>query len=280
MIETALGIPSAHDVDFSDVDSVCGYQFMLCRIFGLQGGFRLPKVTNRQILLIQTQGLTWIREVKRLISDILEGRSMSLAAIPALLDSYDLIHRISKDAEDTRYIRDVRLRTVDRWLKGDKSIPRTDVVLEILKELHRDGASMPDRYATFALQTVGDWVDHLNGHGGFGTLPVPEIYDRLTCLIRTDLSAYLGSRDQNDCKRRWIATYTLTDEELALLDTPALWAYIAFARSASYFLKHPAADTSRQHTRLLHLLTSRPDLHPFYREAIELDLSEYRSQPA
>lgn len=42
-------IPSASGIDYGNVDEVCGYQLLLCKIFERAGGFDYSQVSNAAI---------------------------------------------------------------------------------------------------------------------------------------------------------------------------------------------------------------------------------------
>lgn len=112
-------------------------------------------------------------------------------------------------------------------------------------------------------------------YGQFKDIPKEEVYRRLTFLIDSDLFAYFGSAGQNEYKSRWIKAYTLSDEDLDSLDTPSLGAYISFAQEAAYFERRSMQYREQQYVNLFTRLSLRPDLHPYFREAIDIDLGKY-----
>lgn len=292
-------IPSASDIDYRNADEVCGYQLLLCKIFERAGGFDLPLKTNATIREVQRQGALWLREVKPLIADILsapisgkpapvcslsapvEGKieaqpasRITLSAIPVLLDSYDLLYRVCNGCPCYDYLREVKLKTVNRWLKGDKSISDTDVVLLLLSETDRDIRSLEKRYTDYAFSILGKWIDELTKYGRFINTPLTEAYKRLVYLLNDDLFAYLGRKDKQDtAKVAWTNTYVLQDH--TSLDTRTLLRYIGFLLTANicgYYANEPQDEL---YCRLWTDYIARPDVHPFFRQALSLDLAKF-----
>lgn len=280
MTDAIYKIPPVSEVDFSNVDAISGYQLLLCTIFEREGGFQLPLVMNQSIREVQTQGLIWLSKTKALIDNILSGKCLQLSAIPTLLDSYDVLFRVCNGKDESDYIRTIRLTTVDRWLKGNSSISRTDIVLELLKEVNRDNRTLDNKYSLYALKISGEWIDELARLGRFKDIPLTEAYRRLTSLLCDDLFAYLGSNGQIEHKNRWIKAYTLTETELTSLDTPTLQAYINFAQAAAFFKGQSLQFREDQYRRLISILTSHPDFHHYHRQALSFPLDKYNAKTA
>lgn len=207
-------ILSAFEIDYSNVEEICGYQLLMCKIFESEGGFSNTFRPNAKTREIQIQGCVWLKKVKSVIDDIVAGQSAyhTLSAIPRLLSAYDLYCRICKGESADDYIRSVRLKTVDLWAKGDKSISETDIVIELLKEVRRDNRTLDRKYSTFALRSLGDWVKELMQYGTFRNTPSDEAYARLRCVIDHDLFAYLDPKTEAAEKARWIKSYKLSDD--------------------------------------------------------------------
>jgi len=274
----------ATDIDYTDVDAICGYQLLLCKIFEREGGFGFPAVTNATIREVQNQGKVWLKEVKFLIAYILSSPvkaqtapNVTLAAIPDLLDSYDFFYRICNGAPCFDYLREVKLKTADRWLKGDKAISDTDVALLLLSETDRDISTLEKRFYSYAISVMGKWIEELTENGRFINARVPEAYKRLAYLLRRDLFVYLTGKEQPKIKARWIKEYQLTDDRLDLLATKDLCSYITFTNAMSYMGNPVFEDHIARYVHLLYKLVSRPDIHPYYRQGIEIDLEHYKT---
>lgn len=234
MIDTVYEIPPVSDVDFSDVESICGYQLLLCKILEREGGFQYPPVMNSSIREIRKQGLMWLQEVRRLIDDVAAGSRMELSAIPKLLDSYDFFFRVCNGKNASSYIREIRLKTVTRWIKGDKTISDTDVTLLILKEIDTDMRTLEKRYIDFGITTMGRWIDELTQYGQFINIPLIDAYKRLAYLLPKDLFVYFGDHAQNELKRQWVSAYTtlVAPNDSTAHDSATAQAYQNFRRAA------------------------------------------------
>ncbi len=269
-------IPAASEIEYSNVEQVCGYQLLLCRIFRRAGGFDYPYIANATVRQVQREALIWLRDVRFLIADILDGKTKRLASIPDLISAYDIFYRISNGDPCYDYLRYVKMKTVGRWLRGDKSIADTDVVLLLLSEADRDIHSIDKRFSNYAFTMLGKWINELTKYGRFIETSLAEAYKRLTYMLRHDLFAYLGRKEKQDAaKTAWAKAYLVDD--ISSLDTATLRAYIPFARTVSDLNRIPSEDSEAECEALAEELASRADLHPLYREAIRLE-SETRKQ--
>lgn len=290
----------ANEIDYTDADEICGYQQLLCKIFERAGGFELPRKTNPTIREVQTQGLVWLERVKNIIEEILapsnapasisasgsgsgsgstsssisappSGSVLTLDAIPQLLGSYDFFYRVCHRDTCFDYLRRARLRAADRWVKGNNSISQTKVALMLRREFNRDIRTLEQRYIDFSGSVMTSWIDDLECSGRLRDTTPDETYDVLRYLLNENLFAYITD---NRSKIRWIKRYTLSDRELDLLNTKTLWAYIGFDQTVAALTGIPLQEQDARYTRLFTKLSTRHDLHPFYRETIKIDLAK------
>lgn len=280
-----IQLPEASAIDYTNADEICGYQLMLCKVYGQAGGFERPSATNAAIREALKQGCVWLREVKPIIDGIISPttispRHITLGELPDILSAYDILFRLCNGSHCLGYIREVKLKAVDRWLKGDKTISETEIALMILSEVNRDARSLERRYSEYALGIMERWIDELTANGNFANIALSEAYRRLTHLLNNNLYVYLGRQEQPKAKARWISEYTLTDSQIDTLDTKTLRHYIAFANAASR-LEHQSIDKQdASHARLISHLLSRPDLHPFYRQALAINPAQPTGHPS
>lgn len=269
-------IISAADIDYSNIQEICGYQLLMCKIYEREGGLYYPARRNAIIREVEDQGKIWLEKVKDILDDIVSGKSttFTLAAIPKLLNAYDFYYRICNGESANDSIRSVRLNTVGLWAKGDKSISETDLVLELLKEVKRNNRTLDSKYSMFALGVLGDWVKELVSYGEFRNIPKAEAYARLNYIIDDDLFAYLSNKEESSAKARWISTYTLSETELDTLDAETLWAYIGFAQSVLLF-NGKFDEYEGNYHQLLSKLATIDSVHPLLREAIEIDIRKF-----
>ncbi len=271
-------IISAADIDYSNIQEICGYQLLMCKIYEREGGLCYPARRNSTIREVEAQGKIWLEKVKGILDDIVSGKSttFTLAAIPKLLNAYDFYYRIYNGESANAYIRSIRLNTAGLWAKGNKSISETDLVLELLKEIKRDNRTLDRKYSMFALGVLGDWVKELISYGEFRNIPKAEAYERLNYIIDDDLFAYLSNKEESSAKARWISTYTLSETELDTLDADTLWAYIGFAQSVLLF-NGKFDEYEDQYVRLLSKLAATENSHPFLSQAIKIDFAKYHT---
>ncbi len=277
-----MTIPPANRINYSDHREVCGYQMLLCKIYEREGGFNRQPKPNAVLRNAVAEGRIWLREVRNTISAILEaptGCPMSGAGvIPALLVSYDVLHRICNGSPCFDYLRSVRLKTVERWMKGDRSISQTDVVLMLVAEARRDSQTLADRYSDYCIGQLEQWIEELTCHGMFMDIPLNEAYKRLNYLLGNDLSSFTGQRNQENIKRRWVDAYT--GFEMSDLDADTYLEYISFILTATRtgFFDREAGE--EQYIHHLSTLITRPDLHEFYKEALQIGLDSCKSKSA
>ncbi len=288
-IPSTVALPAADRIDYNNVDEVCAYQLLLCKIYEREGGFSSPAANTPAIRELCRQGLIWLREVNRLIDAILSADPAAraaglptLAAIPGLLASYDLLYRITNGQPCFDYLRQIKLLTADRWLKRDHTISRSEVALMLLSEVDRDIRTLDPRYTDYAMSLMDTWIDQLTRRGRLLDLTPSETYRCLSYLLRQDLFAYFGTKDQPVVKTQWIKRHLLTSDQLDALDLPTLWSYLTFVDTASRLHLHSAGISSsaalRAALRSRHL--RHPDLHSLSRQALTLDLSQPTPSPA
>ncbi len=86
-------IISAADIDYTNIQEICGYQLLMCKIYEREGGLYYPARRNATIREVEAQGKIWLENVKGILDDIVSGKSttFTLAAIPKLLNAYDFL---------------------------------------------------------------------------------------------------------------------------------------------------------------------------------------------
>ncbi len=277
----AITIPAAAGIDYTDADEIYGYHLLLCKIFERAGGFDYPPVNNATILKIQKQSLIWLREVEFLICNILKGkpaaecqRLPALADIPDLVYAYDFMYRISNGVPCFDYLRDVKLRTLDCWIKGDKSISETEVALLFLSETDRDIRTLDKRYSDYILSVEDLWIGELVRYGRFIDTTMSEAYSRLSYILKNNLFVYFGDKKRQDAiKTEWTKKYVLQDH--TSLDLRTLFRYIGFILTANQrgYINNESED--ELYCRLWSEYISRPEVNPFFKQALEIDLAKY-----
>lgn len=269
-------ITSATYIDYTDVDAICGYSLLLRKIFEQAREFDNPTATFRAI---KNEGETWLCQVKTLIDNLLTAPdnprsafSTTIAAMPDLIAAYDTLYRVCYRHPCNGYLRRIKLKTVDRWLRGDKTITETDVVLLLLSEADRDIRTLEKRYYDYAFSALGKWIDELTRHAGFINTPKAEAYKRLEYLLKDNLVAYLGRTEKQDAaKTAWAKAYHVDDP--TTLDTPTLRYYINFSNAASNIRAIPIKEQFEDYIRLTTELNSREDLDKYLHAALTIDIS-------
>ncbi|MCM1451601.1 MAG: hypothetical protein NC102_05045 [Clostridium sp.] len=265
----------AEGIDYNNVDEVCAYQSLLCEIYECEDGFNFRAKDTPTIREISHQCLSWLSEVRILIESILRGTSSSsnLGDIPRLLQSYGLFYHIGHGVSCFDFLREVKLKTADRWAKGDKSISQTDVALLLLSETDRNIHNLEERYAKYAIKAMSSWLDELTKYGDFKNIPKSETYRRLSYLLNADLSTYLSKKDEAKTKAQWVSSYTMAEEQIDSADTDILWAYADFIASIPFANTKEYERNDSMWAQILAKIASRPDTHPYFVKAIELTMA-------
>lgn len=224
--------------------------------------------------------MAWLREVRKSVAELLDspvssaGVGLSLADIPQILGAYDFFHRVSNGLPCNDYIRETVLKSAERYFRGDRSLSHARVALMLQREADRDILSMPQRYMEFSGKAVERWIDNLQHTRRLENVTESDSYDILGYLLPANLSAY-GIR--LDSKKRWIDSYTLTGDALESLDTRTLWRYVGFNRAAEIVSGKSLAERDASYATLFSMVAARNDLHPFFREALAIDLTKYQT---
>lgn len=269
------GIISANDINYGNVDEICGYQMLLCKMFERAGGFDIHRKANVISREIRSHGLIWLRNVKMIMEGILGSSyttELTLRAMPRLIDSYDFFYRVCNGAPCLDYIRELRFRTIDCFAKGNKEISQTAVVLMLDNEISRNIKSIPQRYLDYIGKITDKWVNELIVSGRFSDMSIEDVYLTLGFLLEQDLFAY-GIKKED--KLKWIERYPLSVEEIDALDINTLWSYMSFAQSASRAKYASMEEGDHLYSHLISKIASLPDTNKFVREAIEMELANY-----
>lgn len=277
-----LNIPEADSIDYGNSDEICGYQLLLSKMFELAGGLNVPSTSNREIISIQREGLIWLNKVKGVISSLFMSSippdttdlKINLGDIPAIIGAYDFLYRVCHGSPCFDFIKDIRFKTANRWVKGDRSISEAQVALMLRREINRDIRKVEERYLNFSGSVMDSWINDLNIYGTLKGLSSEDAYQVLDFLLRSDLFAF-GVKKED--KLKWIRTYSLSDVAIDRLDTGAFWAYSGFEQSAAFIVGKSLSEQDEQYTRFLSRILAHPDLNRFIREAITLELAKYQA---
>ncbi len=278
----AYNIISAKDLDYSSVGEICGYQLLMCKIFERAGGFgRGATCSRKEISIVKREGLVWLQNVKKTIGKIVEGAirkdledaRLTLGDIPRLLNSYDFFYRVCNNGPCYDFVREITLKTADRWAKGDKTISESQVALMLQKEINRDISTIARRYIDFSMSVLCSWVDDLRMYGKIRNISQEDSYFVIGSLLWQDLFTF-GVKKED--KVRWIGTYALDESDIECLDMNALWAYINFEQKATSFLGNSFNELDDRYVHLINRISLSPEINRFAKEAIELEMANFK----
>lgn len=190
--------------------------------------------------------------------------------IPVLVSCYNILYMVGNRRMPDRNILDChKRRVVDAWKRGDKTIEESDVFGLIAPEAAYQSETASPEYVRIYRTIKDRWLDTLSKFNRFPDVTTKENYERLALVMRESLDDRFGA-DSAKMKRKWYTANRLDD--LTLLTTTILRAYRQFVTAL-----FPAVLTYDRMTRLdravLRALTSRPDLHPYDRQAYRLALT-------
>lgn len=262
-----LVIPNATDLDYNNAEEVYAYHLLLGKYFERYGALDSPRANTPVVRMLDRQADYWLQEVERLLCEA------PVKQIPELIDAYRFISIASRRRNATEFCNKVRTDTVNRWLKGDRSLTSAQIVCLLWQMIISNPNKADRRYMDYCLTSLTSWVNELRRFGRFRNLPLCEAYRRLDFILRQDLFAFIpgGKQEEKRVKTLWAKSHMVKD--LTSLDTPTLLAYIPFERTLVYQELHPMESIEASYERLWSELATRPDLHPLYRKAIEIDLS-------
>lgn len=269
-----MNIPSAKDIDYTNVDEICGYQMLLCKIFEKTGGFGVGVASSKEIAMVRREGMAWLQNVGKAIKQILDlqaNDSLKLGAIPRILVAYDFFYRICHNGPCFAFVRDTVLKVADNWLHGDKSISIACVALLLQKEINRDIRAIPQRYIDFSMSVLESWINELRLYGRLRNLSQADAYSVMSFLLCCNLFAFGVSKDE---RIKWIETYTLSAGEVDNLDVMTLWEYMDFDQKSSILLGESVTEKDERYDRLISKIAAHPDSDRFSREAIKLYLAK------
>lgn len=259
-------LPIASEIDYSNPFEVEGYQCLLYKLYECSGGLCIPRKATRELISIEKELQCWCAAVKNNLM------GAPLRYIGMLVDRFAITHRtINGVSPSCNFLRNVRLGAVKRWVNGDKEVSLTDIMQLLKAEVYGDMRSLDSKYCMFYFGQINEWVNELQWKGFFPGIGTAEIYQRLHILMSEDLVGQFGfGPSENQAKHRWASIYKIPD--ISTLDTPSLKQYIPFALASSRISNLSPALQKEEYIHLFTELASRPDLNPFFREAIHLDL--------
>lgn len=217
-------IISADSIDYANASEVIAYQRWLVSVYQSEGGLNYPQPASPLLRILENEALRWLQSVEAWI----EG--YRLADITAIIPAYDFTYRICHHRPPLRFLKETRLKAINRWLKGDKSITATTVALMIADQIDIDINSIDRRFALFYFEQLSKWTRELQIHRRFSGIPLSEACNRLCRMLRENLSASLGNR-QDEMKRQWVNDYIVDD--ISALDPTTLDAYTSLMLTAT-----------------------------------------------
>lgn len=232
-------IISADSIDYANAPEAIGYQRWLASIYKSEGGFSYPRPTSPLLQILRNEALRWLQSVEASID------GYRLADITAIIPTYDFTYRICHQRPPLRFLKETRLKAINRWLKGDKSITATTVALMIGDQMDLDINSIDRRFILFYFDQLSQWVAELLTHSRFNGITAAEAYARLNRLLKENLSTSLGSR-QEEMKRQWVSNHIVAD--VSALDPATFDAYTSLMLTATTLNLRTEAPNNKFYT--------------------------------
>lgn len=189
--------------------------------------------------------------------------------IPDLLECYDIAYRIgNKCMPDRVFINRYKRRVLKAWKVGHKGIEESSIFGMLASEVSNYMVGTDMGYITTYLSIKERWISTLVKHDYFPNVTSYENYQRLSFLMRENLTQELGYNAE-DLKRRWYEHNQV--EDLSTLNSPILRSYRRFV--CSLFPNVMDFDKKMElDNKIIAELTSRTDIDPYDREAFRLAL--------
>lgn len=194
-------MPDISQVDFSNRQDIAGFVALLCQIGSRLGiartDFKPTKETN------QVQFLA-----KKVVAELNESMpKMSVADAFMVTSAYDFAYRLAYFASpDSNSLNKYILAAFDAMIHGDKAINEYEMYKAIAQGLRRRDRAYFDKPLSWLTTIEERWYKEAKRGFNTSALSDYDITNRLTILLRTDLTAYEG-RNQSAFKQHLATHY-------------------------------------------------------------------------
>lgn len=262
MTSTLLDISQ---VDFMDPEAVDGFAALTVATADRVGMFTSDVASGQSVRDICLSAKDWIYGVEENINLMTSDDRLKL------LDSYDWMHRIAyRSPAPVKFLNNHILSAFDARIHGDRTVDEFRLFHSIGDALNRrhDEAYF-DKPLKWYSMTLGDWTAWAE-EGRLNRLPLHSEICVTSELLGSDLFSFVPR--QQDFKsaiaKRLLAKLTATDV-IEGLDTPTLLSLFPL-NHALLAAGITSGRSAINEPHLRHILSTRPDLHPFHREAFRM----------
>ncbi len=262
-----LCIPSAAGIDYADARETIGYGHLLISHIYAKSGGTFATQLSRELSPLLKEGKTWIDRTEKSLS------TLPVAEIVPLIECLDMMHRICYGAMMPESVMEAAMQRVfSSLMKGDPTVNRVHLAKLIQRRLRTDARWSGGRMLEWYCDIISLWCDGMNPRHVSPGNDLDNTLQRLTVLLSESLYAQFGNLEDT-VKKEWAERFAAI--EIAALDSPTLRTYRLFLIEASRYL-NPADALSLANEAAV-LLADDDTLHPYERQALQMDLKNYRN---
>lgn len=263
---TSIAIPDCRQVNFSDIDEICGFAHLLMAEFQEAGAFDFVNpVNSRELTLLRRAGEEWIKQVERLLPTLPSCNRLEI------LTYYKAIYIPACSSQAPfSYIAPWILKAFDERIKGDQSIASTLLFPFVDEAILKGERSFLERPLKWRSLMLDHWFK-LALSPSFMKSPDAERIGIATQLLLADMFMFVS--DQTTWKKRLVRQILPLFDRIDELSTTVLMSLLPFLGAMRpEIMPQSVADSHAQ--RIRRVLVRRTDLSRFHREAFEIELTD------
>lgn len=262
-----LCIPSATGINYSDAREAIAYGHLLISHIYEKSGGTFTVQLSRGLYPLLKEGKTWIDRIENIL------KSLPVGEIVPLIECLDIMHRICHGVMMPESVMESAMQRVfDSLMKGDPTVNRVHLAKLIQRRLRTDSRWSGGRMLEWYCDIISLWCDGMNTRHVCPGNDLDNTLQRLTVLLSESLYAQFGNREES-VKRHWAERFA--GIEITALDSPTLQTYRLFLMEASRYLN--PADAMSLANEAAVLIADDESVHPYERQALKMDLKNYRN---
>lgn len=173
-------------VDFSNVEEIESYAGMVFACADRAGMFMsATPLRSKEAMTVSVAARNWLDAVKTAIDTMTAGDAL------ALIDSYDMMHRIAYCRQSPRQFTDrYKLQAFDARIHGDKSVDQYILFRAIDAEIKRQNKQFFGKPLQWYSLTLDSWYNEFKSGRSARPLSVYDTLQRVTILLQSDLRIF------------------------------------------------------------------------------------------